>query len=159
MRGSVFSSLDEARTKKVVALDKDGQGELPEVACPRSVSSQEMVGRKPVGRSPLLRIGPRQRVEIGIHPVVELPGGPDCEAFRKEGLEIRPDLGLGSIPYRQTIAVDVDLADSHSRIVIIDDGIDIVLPLPVSDRGESLGLQPSAQTLEEAELDSQMQGV
>ena len=45
------------------------------------------------------------------------------------------------------------------EIVIIDDGIDIVLPLPVSDRGESLGLQPSAQTLEEAQLDSQMQGV
>ena len=59
--------------EQVVALGEDSDAVAVPRALPRHIRAEQMVAGNAVRSRPVIGIRARRRVEIGIHPVVELP--------------------------------------------------------------------------------------
>ena len=130
-----------------------------EILSPRDVGAEQMIAGNAVGCLTVIRISPCERVEIGIHPVVKLPGGSQCEAQRKNELERSPQLRLRRICHRKTVAIDIHTAHFHSGIVVVDESPYIILPTPIPQRSESIEFQPLPHSLKKGRLNSAVKGI
>ena len=112
-----------------------------------------------VGWLSVIGIGSGEGIKIGIHPVIELPVHTKPQPGRNPGSHRCSHLSLRRIGNGKVVAVHIDLAYFQTGVIIIDNGLDIIFPPPVPQRGESIDFKPLANILAKAQFNPVMEGV
>ena len=136
MACTVLAALNVHSVEKVGDTGKNCQTGIQTPfwrVCPGNSSPEQMARRKPVGSPSVIRVSPRDRVEVGIHPVVELPVHSHPKTSRDVDVKIRAHLCLGSIPHGKPCTIDINLAQFESRVVIVDACLNVILPSPTAN--------------------------
>ena len=118
-----------------------------------------MVRRVAIWIGGIIGISTCKRVKVCIHPVIELPIDIKCKAGREVESCLCTKLCLRRIRYRDTVAPEVHLIHLKAGVLIIDDSLHIIGPLPFSKRGKGAKLQQIANTLIDACLNTQMERI